>query len=100
MGVLGIRDGHNAAAVLVEDSKVVAGGQEEGLTRKKNQGQYPFRDEKAEDAVGRFMGKKKFLYHYVGNIELLVAETVARGDVVARGLKHQALGNWWVYKEQ
>jgi carbamoyltransferase len=37
MRVLGINDGHNAAACLYEDGRVVAAVQEERLRRIKNQ---------------------------------------------------------------
>ncbi|MFH1277511.1 MAG: carbamoyltransferase C-terminal domain-containing protein [Candidatus Eisenbacteria bacterium] len=41
MKILGIHDGHNAAACLVEDGVVVAALQEERLTRSKNQFSFP-----------------------------------------------------------
>jgi len=43
MRILGIHDGHNASAVLLEDGVVVAGLQEERLSRLKNQPGFPFR---------------------------------------------------------
>lgn len=39
--ILGIHDGHNAAAAILEDGKVVAAVQEERLSRVKNQGGIP-----------------------------------------------------------
>ena len=39
--ILGIHDGHNAAAALLEQGRVVAAVQEERLTRNKNQGGIP-----------------------------------------------------------
>ncbi len=41
MRVLGIHDGHNASAAIIEDGKVLAAVQEERLTRVKNQGGTP-----------------------------------------------------------
>lgn len=41
MIVLGIHDGHNASAAIMEDGKLVAALQEERLTRKKNQPGFP-----------------------------------------------------------
>jgi carbamoyltransferase len=43
MKILGIHDGHNASAVLLEDGVVVAGIQEERISRFKNQPGFPFR---------------------------------------------------------
>lgn len=42
MRILGIHDGHNASAVLIEDGRVTAGVQEERLTRVKNHHGFPF----------------------------------------------------------
>lgn len=39
--ILGIHDGHNAAAIVLDQGRVVAGVQEERLTRVKNQGGLP-----------------------------------------------------------
>ena len=39
--ILGIHDGHNAAAALLEQGRVVAAVQEERLTGNKNQGGVP-----------------------------------------------------------
>jgi len=39
--ILGIHDGHNSSAAIVEDGAVVAAVQEERLTRHKNQGGFP-----------------------------------------------------------
>jgi carbamoyltransferase len=43
MKILGINDGHNASAILLEDGVVVAGLQEERLSRLKNQPGFPAR---------------------------------------------------------
>ena len=43
MKILGIHDGHNSAACLVEDGVVIAALQEERITRSKNQFSFPYR---------------------------------------------------------
>ncbi len=43
MIVLGVNDGHNASAAIVQDGRLVAALQEERLTRKKNQPGFPRR---------------------------------------------------------
>ena len=41
MRILGIHDGHNSSAALVDDGVLIAAVQEERLTRRKNQGGFP-----------------------------------------------------------
>jgi carbamoyltransferase len=43
MKILGIHDGHNASAALLEDGQILAAVQEERLTRRKNEPGYPKR---------------------------------------------------------
>ena len=42
MKILGIHDGHNASACLIEDGKVLVAIGEERLTRNKHQYGFPF----------------------------------------------------------
>jgi carbamoyltransferase len=57
-----------------------------------------FDDNEAEIALKEFKGESRFHYKYVQNIERLTAETIARGEVVARAKGQtefgaRALGN-------
>ena len=52
MRVLGIHDGHNASACLLEDGRVVAAIQEERLSRIKNSSGFPSRSVKAVLNIG------------------------------------------------
>lgn len=90
--ILGVHDGHNAAAALLIDGKVAAAVQEERLTRNKNQGGIPCRS--IEDSLGiaqrnlsdvdNFALDGLYMTHDRWDQETLLAEYESSGGLSAR----------------
>src|SRR4029453_16186988 len=99
--ILGIHDGHNAAAALLSGGRILGAVQEERLTRIKNQGGIPYHA--INDVLSAAEGpppkiSKVALNGVYGRYDHWdrepLLETYERSDTLVEGLKHPLKGTF------